>query len=370
MKHGADVNATREYGVPSPLSEAVWQGWLEGVQFLLERGAKANYSFWDSGTSEGMVMFGLQGKDNFLQRIITNKSEEMMKLLLKHVIVTPMTSLSMQGIPELALRSLLSFDAIELLLAKVPDLDKDPGWEDALIVVLECSTQAKIGYCRGIHRKLISLSPYLGQRAVQRAWDHLPVRHKNPYHYERFLETDIDFLMEAGATIDSCAEDGGSTILQRAAHYGYENLCFYLISRGAAINVSASKRYGTPLQGAIREGCVDLINTLLEKGADVNAPPAEYKGVTALQAASIKGMMGLVIRLLERGADVSAAAAPEDGRTAIDGAAERGRFDMVHLLLIAHGRNANLKLVRLQAAGYAEKEGHYELSKLLRGKLV
>lgn len=78
-------------------------------------------------------------------------------------------------------------------------------------------------------------------------------------------------------------------------------------------------------------------------------------------------MFELAVRLLERGADVSAPAAPRNGRTAIDGAAERGHFDMVQLLLNAYGKDADLEPVRRQAANYAEKESHLEISQWLRG---
>lgn len=54
-------------------------------------------------------------------------------------------------------------------------------------------------------------------------------------------------------------------------------------------------------------------------------------------------------------------------RTAVDGAAECGRFDMVQLLLNAYPEGVDLEPIRWQAADYAEKKGHIELAKWLRG---
>ncbi|KAL4942780.1 ankyrin repeat-containing domain protein [Aspergillus oleicola] len=148
-------------------------------------------------------------------------------------------------------------------------------------------------------------------------------------------------------------------------------LCLFLIDHGAAVGTPASKMWGTPLQEAIEKANLNLINTLVEHRVDINALSAKDCRVTALQAAFIKGIFKLAVRLLERGADVSVPAAPQDSRIAIDGAAERGRFDMVKLLLNAYAcqgfADADLEPVRRQAAGYAEKEGYFQIARWLCG---
>ncbi|GKZ26721.1 hypothetical protein AbraCBS73388_002974 [Aspergillus brasiliensis] len=250
------------------------------------------------------------------------------------------------------------------------------GWLEGVRFLLERGAKFNYGsdsraqdgllWCKS-GMKLSFLDWAFKNRAIQRAWDELPWIWYDRFCDEKTSKTAIEFLLESGANLHSCGEDG-STILQRAANCGYEETCLFLIGHGAAIDIHATKSYGTPLQEAIRWHHTKLITTLLEKGADVNALPAWKSGVTALQAAARDGLLKLAVQLLERGADVSAPAAPKNGRTAIDGAAEHGRFDMVMLLLNAYGEDADLESIRRQAAGFAEMKGHYELSDWLRGR--
>ncbi|RAQ54588.1 ankyrin repeat-containing protein [Aspergillus flavus] len=369
VQHGADVNATGGYGFLSPLREAASQNWLKGVHFLLEHGADVNDTLFDLAMSDEREEYAPEELLSPLGWAITNASVEMVYLLLQHDADVLGTAIFYESDTRSALIHAIhegsNFEVIDLLLAKVPDLQKHPGWENALKLGLVDSIGVDNIHQKRILEKINSLPPLLRHRAFQKAWDTLASRYNGFNDTDKTLET-IQLLIESGVPLDSRAEDG-STLLLRAARCGYDKSCASLIGHGAAVNIYPTKYWGTPLQEAIRSSHVNIANVLLEHGADINALPAENGGVTALQAASINGMFELAVRLLERGADVSAPAAPKNGRTAIDGAAERGHFDMVQLLLNAYGEDADLEPVRRQAAGYAEKEGHLEISQWLRG---
>ncbi|GES61473.1 ankyrin repeat-containing protein [Aspergillus terreus] len=376
VRHGAHVNPIAEYGYLSPLREAAYQNWLEGVRFLLNHGANVD------GTPSDLPMSdeGDECSPEVLTPLswaITHESKKMVKLLLQHgadvlsIDGTGSQGALMHALVELSEPETLGYDGpipefIDMLLAKVPALEKHPGWEDVLIIVLIDFMGEQLTTRRRIVEKVSSLSPMLRRKTAQKAWDELPKSYYDDEERESRVLGSIELLIKLGVYIDSRAGDG-STILQRAARGGWDKSCSYLIDHGAAVNPDATKSWGSPLQEAIENNHVSLADNLLGHGADINALPAKHRGVTALQAASINGMFELAVRLLERGADVSAPAAPTEGRTAIDGAAECGRFDMVQLLLNAYGEGTDLEPIRRQAARYAEQEHHVELARWLRG---
>ena len=106
---------------------------------------------------------------------------------------------------------------------------------------------------------------------------------------------------------------------------------------------------------------------LLQKGADVNAPPSREAGFTALQAASIRGHLAVAIYLLDAGADINSPGSDVKGRTALQGAAENGRLDVVALLLENDNEMEGFYERCEDAAGFAEREGHMIIARMLRG---
>ncbi|KAE8422730.1 ankyrin repeat-containing domain protein [Aspergillus pseudocaelatus] len=368
VQHGAHVNATGVSGFLSPLIDAARLNWRDGVQFLLEHGANVNSTPFGLAISDEGEEYALEWLLSPLGWAIMNGSEGMLDLLLQHGADVLRTAMFDGTASRSALMHALyqgsDVEVIDLLLAKAPDLQKHPGWENALEAALVESIKVGTILFRRILQKVDSLPPLLCHEVTQKAWDALAID-RDDFDDEKATLEVIELLIESGVPLDSRAEDG-STLVLRTARYGYHKSCCFLIGRGAAVNIHSTESWGTPLQEAIKWTYVNIANVLLEHGADINALPAENRGVTALQAASINGMFELAVRLLERGADVNAPAAPIDGRTAIDGAAERGHFDMVQLLLNAYGEDADLEPVRRQAADYAEGEGHFEIAQWLR----
>jgi ankyrin repeat protein len=364
-----NANLSRDWRFQTPLQRAVYCDWFAGVEVFLASGAKVNDLVMPARNREFKT---LPGKKEFrpdtqspLGRAITNGSETITDLLLQHEadVLTPV-ELEYDGrIPQSALRHAIGQDSdieiINLLLAKVPELERHSGWEDAIKLTLPHDN----GYVtRLMIEKVSAMPPPLRLKGIQPAWDSLP----EEAYGDLSLDECVRLLVEGGASVNSQAEDG-STILQRISEDGWLDTWRFLIQHGATINVDATRSFGTPLQEAFKWEKADAANLLLENGADINALPALERGVTALQAAAINGMLEMATRLLESGADVAAPAAPVEGRTAIDGSAERGNWDMVQLLLNAYeARGLDPGPVCAQAAEYAGREGYDQLAKWLR----
>ncbi|KAF9892306.1 hypothetical protein FE257_002083 [Aspergillus nanangensis] len=372
VMHGADVNPSGDFAFPSPLGDAAASDWFEGVRFLLDHGANVNHvalSLLESHPDELPLAVDLYSP---LGWAIANGNDEMIYLLVKNganVLLPAFVCDIEPGEPGgsliLALSHEPSLEIIDFFLEQAPQLEMHPGWENALRTVLIDEIDVNFSVRQRIIVEVNSLTPLLRLRAIQKAWDALPSRYDDMDSEEQGMIKIIETLIEIGAPLET-RDENGSTLLMRTARGGYVKSCSFIISRGATVNTHAGQFRGTPLQEAIKAGHVDIANCLLDHGADVNALPADDCGVTALQAASINGIFELAVQLLERGADISAPAAPEHGRTAIDGSAERGHFDMVKLLLNAYGEDVDLGPVCRQAAGYAEKEEHFELAQWLR----
>ncbi|KAK3293095.1 ankyrin repeat-containing domain protein [Chaetomium fimeti] len=140
-----------------------------------------------------------------------------------------------------------------------------------------------------------------------------------------------------------------------------------LLDHGADVNEAAAYGGRTALQGAAQRrpspDRQNLCSLLLDRGADINAPPAAFRGITALQGAAISGGLLLAKELILRGADVNAPAA-FCGRTALQGAAEHGRLDMVQLLLNAGATTHGDACTR--AIELAEVEENFAIADFLR----
>ncbi|CEL06899.1 hypothetical protein ASPCAL10068 [Aspergillus calidoustus] len=370
IQHGANVNQPRDCRyitlldpTVTPLQEAAREDWLQGVELLLKHGANANY-LAPPGEYEDVIADLLSP----LGWAISNGSEAMVELLLDHG-ASVRTVASWIGVENMgALVSALRYEPdpgiIQLLLAKAPHLEKHYGWEATLEALLYGGNEMPVVVREMVVEKVLSMPPSLYQTVVRKGWNALP---DSDWMEDEDCLCFVELFTKIGAPLDECDENE-TTLLQRITACGYSQCCRFLIKHGAAVNTHAAKWHGTPLQQALKNGYTEAANALLDHGADVNALPATYHGVTALQAASIDGLPDMVVRLLELGADVDAPAAPIEGRTAINGAAERGYWDIVQILLNAYqAQEADLMPVCVEAAEYAEREGHINLAEWLRG---
>ena len=177
---------------------------------------------------------------------------------------------------------------------------------------------------------------------------------------------DMQKSLDSGTLIHWTPEQKGH-LLQVAITRGYTDLIQEMLDVGADVNSPAVYYRGrTALQRAAEKGLTDIVTMLLSSGADVNAPAGNKYGITALQGAALSGNLNIVLTLLQAGAKVNAPPAVKCGRTALQAAAEHGRLDIVSLLLENDHDTEGKELRCEDAAGFAEREGHTVIARILR----
>ncbi|KAL3486688.1 hypothetical protein BJX62DRAFT_214871 [Aspergillus germanicus] len=158
----------------------------------------------------------------------------MTDLLLQHGadVLAPVEPKHDRRIPQSALRHAISDDSeievINLLLAKVPELERDPGWEEAIKRTLP---HYNCRVTRLMIDKVSAMPQPLRLKSIQPAWDSLP----EEVYGDLNLDECVRLLVKGGASLDSHAEDG-STILQRVSRDGSLDTWRFLIEHGATIN--------------------------------------------------------------------------------------------------------------------------------------
>ena len=136
-------------------------------------------------------------------------------------------------------------------------------------------------------------------------------------------------LVEQGADVNQ-AQGDGMTALHWAAVHDEADLVDFLADAGATLEVGTRIGAYTPLHVASREGSSSALVALLTAGADANALNAV--GITPLHLAALAGTTEAIAALLARGARVDPRE-PEYGRSPLMLAAAAGRTLAVTLLL-------------------------------------
>jgi ankyrin repeat protein len=258
------------------------------------------------------------------------------------------------------------FDMLTLLLANGADVNAAPAIFDgitALEAVMSCSAEA------AIKAKLFKLLLDNGANI-----SHSNGRPSNGIIHDIIRQGLADLLeiaLNAGADINQTSLGReGRTPLELAAELGKLDTAQTLVARGALVNAPPAYQHGrTALQAAASSSSpnMELLQFLVGNGANVNAAAGVYGGITAIQGGAIAGSIPVVQYLRGKGADVNGRPAIKEGRTAIEGAAEHGRLDMVQLLL-NYGAKGDVLGGKgfTRAIDLAEKNGHSEVTKLLR----
>jgi ankyrin repeat protein len=145
----------------------------------------------------------------------------------------------------------------------------------------------------------------------------------------------VKLLLKRNANTEAMNEDG-STALNIAAIYGYEQCVQLLLNSGANPQWKpAVKKWNTPLIDAAMRGYESIVQLLLDKDADMEA---ESNIGSALVEATLGESEGIVRLLLNKGANPNARA--RNMGTALNIAANNGYKGIVELLL---GRGAHLE---------------------------
>ncbi|CAE7033669.1 KIDINS220 [Symbiodinium sp. CCMP2592] len=171
----------------------------------------------------------------------------------------------------------------------------------------------------------------------------------------------VQFLLEAGANIDSRNTDG-TTALALAAAYGCTEVVRLLLLEGAGVDLTDHINGWTALTSASSLGHAEIVQVLLEFGSNVHHM---CRAGTALTLASFSGHDAIVRLLLQHRAQV------EDH--AVFAASNQGHVNCVHLMLAAQCRRKVLtarssfrrRLVCSVSLTRASRHGHANLVQVL-----
>ena len=135
-------------------------------------------------------------------------------------------------------------------------------------------------------------------------------------------------LLQENPRLVTAADDGGYSLLHKAAYNGHLDIVEYLISQG--VNIDAASASGsTPLHGAAFYGHIETVRLLLDRGAGLDV--ANAGGYTPLLSASAGDHSDIVRLLVEKGADINAR--PAGGRTPLHQAVWNADADLTRFLL-------------------------------------
>jgi ankyrin repeat protein len=140
----------------------------------------------------------------------------------------------------------------------------------------------------------------------------------------------LRILLQHGASAEPTSNQ--SVPLQRAAGYGFAEMCEVLIASAESVVNGVDSNNATALLVAAVRGDHAVIDVLCKHGAQLEAQIST--GETALHLAAFAGHFAAVNSLIQGGADVNAV--NKKGQTVAQGAALSGHLDVVQLLL-QHG---------------------------------
>lgn len=163
------------------------------------------------------------------------------------------------------------------------------------------------------------------------------------------------------------AEEGGidsvlNTSIHEASLNGQLSAVLYLLEKGSDIN-APDQDGRTALIYAAYNGHTEIVKKLIEKGADVNL--RDNYGRTALMMAASGAFPETVRLLLDHSADPDITD-KEEHFTALMYAASEGQLEVVKILLIYRADPSLKDIDGDDARTFAERNGHKEISALLK----
>jgi len=135
-------------------------------------------------------------------------------------------------------------------------------------------------------------------------------------------------LIENNPQLISAVDQGGYTVLHKAAYNNHIDIAEYLLSKGADINATSGSG-STPLHGAAFHGHPDMVRFLLDRGASIDIVNAG--GYTPLLSAGASDQGEIVRLLVENNAAINTFS--RDGRTPLYQAVWNADAELCSLLL-------------------------------------
>ena len=112
-----------------------------------------------------------------------------------------------------------------------------------------------------------------------------------------------ELLLKCGADVNATTKHDLITPLHLAAEGGYQDIAQLLLDFGAKVDSTIEHDVTTSLYNAAEFGHLKIVKLLLKFGASVDS--TNQKGLTALHIAVIKGHEEIITALLEHGSDIT-----------------------------------------------------------------
>lgn len=378
LEKGADTAATEPHSNRTSLECAVFRGYVELVQLLLEHQSFAI-------TQKALILYLTQlylaigeisENDEAVDRLLCKEEAQNLgnvsNLLLipipaekgyGRVVLTFLVSGAAIEAEDLAGNTALQLSAweghiavVELLLHRAADINSK-GSTDTTPLMLAArkgrTDVVRLLLAQGADIGATSANPDYGSTAVAQALDrhhtetakvllesgadanstysqgsqrtllHAVVRQ---YSWDS-RKSEIELLLEKGADLEAKDDDGQTPLVVAVQKELVETVNFF-IEEGA--DIEAKDSHGlTPLMVAVQKSKLDTVNLLLDEEADLAAK--DDLGRTPLIVAVQKSTPGMVNLLLEYGADLEAT--DNHGRTPLVMAVRSGRCENVEFLL-------------------------------------
>ncbi|KAF7983630.1 hypothetical protein HWV62_20564 [Athelia sp. TMB] len=331
VSNGADVNKAGSESATRPLLIACWEGHLEIVNVLLEKGADVDVNGGQYGTALQAASVG--GHLKIAKLLLENRAD------VNKVGGTYGSALqiaSAGGHLEIA----------KLLLEKGADVKIAGGVYSSALQAASKEGHLEIAKLLLENRADVNITGGDYGSALQAA------------SVEGHLEI-VKLLLENGADVKFAGGYNGSP-LQAASSFDHLEIAKLLLENGADVNIAGGK-FGSALQTASLFGHLEIVKVLLENRADVNSTGGEYR--TALQAASVGGNLEIAKLLLENGADVNIAGGIYG--SALQAASVGGHLEIAKLLL-ENGADVSIAGgIYGSALQAASVFGHLEIVKVL-----
>jgi len=314
------------------LLEAIDDGNIELVQFMLQKGAKVNDATKDGWTP---LMEAADEGHMEIVNLLLDKGANI-NATTKHG-YTPLMVAVDEGYGDIA----------KLLIQKGAKVDAKTknGWD----VFMEAVDEGHIEIVQMLISKGADVNRVYGH--------HTPLMEAIDEGHTEIAK----LLLQKGADPNKSGDDG-YTPLMEAADAGDPAMAKLLIDKGADVQAKNKNGWNAFME-AIDEGQVEMVKLFLDKGADVNAIHGHR---TPLMEAIDEGHTELVKLLLDKGAKVNQGG--DDGYTPLMEAIDEGHYEITELL-IAKGAKVNAQTKSGHTALMeAADEGHLDITRLLLAK--
>jgi ankyrin repeat protein len=331
---GADIEFPGGKQEPTALFSALYRGYPDVAQLLLENGAR--YDIVADGFQTPLILAAQQGDVASVQKLlqlgvnmdieggralraaVKSRNGQIFRLLLQ----SGANVNSECGKDESALQEAASsgdYQILQLLLQSGADVNRVGGYYGSAL-----QTAAAIGIVEVVQLLLQSGANVDSETTKYESALQLAARLGN--------KKIVPLLLHAGANVDFMGGNSGRALHVAAACHQDEHIARLLLDGGADVNSGGGRYYGNALHAAASCGNGRLVQLFLQAGADVNRMGEGFG--SALQVASKNGHKPVVQLLLDAGADVNSTGG-EFG-SALQEAVKRNYTDISELLRL-HG---------------------------------